>query len=42
MLLEHRREYDSEWAAIRSIAETVGVHKETLWIWVRRDQVFPG
>jgi transposase-like protein len=42
LLLEHRREYDSEWAAIRSIAEKVGVHKETLRIWVRRAQVDAG
>jgi len=42
MLLEHRREYGSEWAAIRSIASKVGVHKETLRIWVRRAQVDAG
>jgi transposase-like protein len=42
MLLEHRRDYDSEWQAIRSIAEKVGIHPETLRIWVRRVQVDAG
>jgi transposase len=42
LLLEHRREYDSEWQAIQSIAEKVGVHKEALRIWVRRAQVDAG
>lgn len=42
LLLEHRPEYETEWAAIRSIAEKVGVHKETLRIWVRRAQVDAG
>lgn len=39
MLFEHRHEYPTEWAAIQSISEKVGVHKETLRIWVRRAQV---
>ncbi len=42
LLLDHRREYESEWQAIRSIAEKVGVHKETLRLWVRRAQVDAG
>jgi transposase-like protein len=42
MLFEHRRDYNSEWAAIQSIAEKVGVHKETLRIWVRCAQVDAG
>jgi transposase len=42
MVLEHSREHDSEWAAITSIAAKVGVHKETLRIWVRRAQVDAG
>ena len=29
MVLEHRGEYPSEWAAIKSIAEKFGVHHET-------------
>jgi transposase len=42
MLLEHRRDYDSEWQAMRSIAEKVSIHPETLRIWVRRAQVDGG
>ena len=42
LLLEHRPEYETEWAAIQSIAEKVGVHKETLRLWVRRAQVDAG
>lgn len=42
MVFDHTREYESEWAAIRSIAAKVGVNKETLRIWVRRAQVDAG
>jgi len=42
MVLEHRREHPSEWGAITSIAAKVGVHRETLRIWVRRAQVDAG
>ena len=42
MVLEQSREHESEWAAITSIAAKVGVHKETLRIWVRRAQVDAG
>ena len=42
MVLEHRRDHDSERAAITSIASKVGVHRETLRIWVRRAQVDAG
>lgn len=42
MVLEHGREHGSEWAAITSISATVGVHKETLRLWVRRAQVDAG
>ena len=37
MVLDHREDYDSEWAAMRSIATT-----ETLRKWVRRAQVDGG
>jgi transposase-like protein len=30
LVLEHRGEYETEWAAILSIAEKMGVGKETL------------
>ena len=42
MVLDHSREHASEWAAIVSIADKVGVHRETLRIWVRRAQVDAG
>ena len=41
MVLEHASEYESQWAAIRSIAEKLGCAAETLRSWVRqaeRDQ----
>ena len=39
MVREHRGEYDTEWAAICSIAEKIGCSAETLRKWVRRDEV---
>ena len=36
MVLEHAEEYDSKWAAIRSIAEKLGCAAETLRSWVRQ------
>jgi transposase-like protein len=36
MVLEHRGEYDSEWAAIGSIAQKIGCTAETLRKWVRQ------
>jgi len=41
MVLEHEGHHDSEWAAMRSIAEKIGCTAETLRRWVRqaeRDQ----
>ena len=41
MVLEHEGQYDSEWSAMRSIAEKIGCTAETLRRWVRqaeRDQ----
>lgn len=41
MVLEHQGEYDSQWAAINSIAGKIGCNAETLRNWVRqaeRDQ----
>jgi transposase-like protein len=38
MVVEHLREYESEWAAISSIAAKVGCTPETLRKWVRQDQ----
>ena len=36
MVLDHRDEYDSEWAAITSIASKFGCSTETLRNWVRQ------
>ena len=41
-VLEHQADYDSEWAAISSIAEKIGCFAETLRTWVRRAQVDSG
>ena len=42
MLAEHRAEYESEWAAVCSIAEKIGCSPETLRTWVRRVQIDQG
>jgi transposase len=36
LVREHESEYDSQWAAIQSIAEKMGCSAETLRKWVRR------
>ena len=36
MVLEHEREYSSQWAAITSIAEKIGCAGKTLRHWVRQ------
>ena len=42
MVVEHRDEYPSEWAAMTSIAAKLGMTPETLRIWVRRAEVDDG
>ena len=42
LVLDHRGEYPSEWAAITSIAAKSGMTTETLRKWVRRAQVDAG
>ena len=45
LVLEHQAEHDSQWAAMISIASTVGCTAETLRKWVRqaeRDQWLRG
>lgn len=42
LVLEHRQDYPSEWAAITSIASKCGMTRETLRKWVRRAQVDSG
>jgi transposase len=36
LVVEHEAEYDSQWAAIRSIAEKIGCTTESLRRWVRQ------
>ena len=38
MVLEHPSAHDSQWAAIRSIAEKIGCTSETLRKWVRQTE----
>jgi len=38
MVQDHERDYDSEWGAIRSIAEKIGCTAETLRKWVRQTE----
>jgi transposase len=36
LVFEHEQDYESQWAAIRSIAEKSGMTSETLRKWVRQ------
>lgn len=42
MVLEHEGEYDSQWAAISSVAQKLGMTPETLRKWVRRAEIDGG
>ena len=42
MVFEHQDEYPSQWKAIESISEKLGVNHETLRKWVRRAEVDGG
>ena len=42
MVFEHQDEYDSQWAAISSIATKLGMTPETLRKWVRRVEIDEG
>ena len=42
MVFEHEREYESQWAAITSIATKLGMTNETLRKWVRQAEVDGG
>ena len=42
MVFEHEQEYESQWAAIRSIAPKVGCTAETLRTWVRKTEIDTG
>lgn len=38
MVLEHANAHESEWAAVKSIAEKIGCSPETLRKWLRQSQ----
>ncbi len=42
LVFEHRGDYESEWAAIGSIASKIGCTPETLRKWVRRSETDQG
>jgi len=42
MVFDHGSEYDSQWAAITSIAGKLGMSAETLRLWVRKAEVDQG
>lgn len=42
MVFEHQAEYPSQWKAITSIGEQLGVHHESLRVWVRRAETGEG
>ena len=42
MVFEHQGEYPSPWRAISSIGEQLGVHHESLRVWVRRAETDAG
>ena len=42
MVLEHRGEHRSLWAAVQSIAPKIGCVPQTLYDWVRRHEVDQG
>ena len=42
MVFEHQREYESQWAAITSIAGKLGMTDETLRKWVRQAEIDGG
>lgn len=42
MVLEHEGQYDSQWAAISSVAQKLGMTPETLRQWVRRAEIDGG
>lgn len=41
MVFDHEGQYDSEWAAVCSVASKFGMTPETLRTWVRREMDFP-
>jgi transposase-like protein len=42
LVLEHRDDYPSEWAAITAVSKRLGMTAETLRSWVRQHQIDDG
>ncbi len=42
LVLDHREDYDSEWAAITAVATRLGMTPETLRKWIRQHEVDAG
>ncbi len=42
LVLEHQEEYESQWAAISSIANKIGCTAETLRRWIRQAEIDRG
>jgi transposase-like protein len=42
LVLNHREEYPSEWAALRAVSSRLGMNPETLRTWIRQAQVDDG
>src|SRR5258708_37249121 len=42
LVLEHRDDYPSEWAAITAVSKRLGMNAETLRNWVRQRQIDDG
>ena len=42
LVLEHRDDYPSEWAAITAVSKRLGMNAETLRNWIRQRQVDEG
>lgn len=42
LVLEHQEEYESQWAAISSIASKIGCTAETLRRWIRQAEIDRG
>ena len=42
LVVDHRGDYPSEWAAIKTVAERIGANPETVRNWVRKTQTSTG
>ena len=42
LVLDHRGDYPSEWAAIKTVSSRLGMNAETLRSWIRQQQVDHG